>query len=80
MHSTGTWRKAPPLALFVLLVLLLSMIGVIPANAEGAPLERVPGYPKAGCYGLEVRGAAMWAGQPPHPWTSLSPGRSSMLT
>ncbi len=56
------WRKAPPLSIFVLLVLLLSMVIVVPAGAEGAPLDRIPGYPKAGCYDLEVRGTGMWSG------------------
>lgn len=62
MTQTGTWRTARPLALFVLLVMLLSLVIVVPAGAEGAPLDQAPGYPKAGCYDLEVRGAGMWAG------------------
>ncbi len=62
MTPTGIGRKAPPLSLFVLLVLLLSMFIVVPAGAEGAPLDRIPGYPRAGCYDLEVRGAGMWSG------------------
>ena len=74
MTHTGTRRTAPPLALLVLLVMLLSMIIVVPAGAEGAPLNPVPGYPKAGCFDLEVRGMGMWSGSTSAPLDITVPG------
>ncbi len=74
MTSTSIWRKAPPLSLFVLLVMLLSMVIVVPVGAEGAPLKPVPGYPIAGCYDVEVRGTGMWSGSSGTPLSISVPG------
>jgi len=53
IHLKPLWRF---LSIAMLLVLVLSVLMVGNAGAEGSPHPQVPGYPKYGCYQVVTRG------------------------
>jgi uncharacterized repeat protein (TIGR01451 family) len=71
MYLKPFWRF---LSIAMLLVLVLSVIMVGNAGAEGSPHPQVPGYPKYGCYEIVTAGVGMWSGNSLYPIKINVPG------
>ncbi len=67
-------RKVLLYILLLLALVLVPLMGVSSAGAEGAPYKPVPGYPKFGCYDMVVGGQGMWGGATPYPLSVDVPG------
>ena len=74
MSPTLHRRKASLFILILLAILILPLVVVSTAGAEGTPYKEVPGYPKYGCYAVVVGGQGMWGGASPYPMTVDVPG------
>ena len=60
--------------LILLTLLMLPLVMVSSAGAEGTPYKEVPGYPKYGCYDVIVGGQGMWGGATPYSLSADVPG------
>ena len=75
MSPTLQRRKASLFILILLAILILPLVVVSTAGAEGTPHKEVPGYdPKYGCYDVVVGGQGMWGGASPYPLSIDVPG------
>ena len=74
MSPTLRRRNAPVVILILLAILVLPLMVVSSAGAEGAPYKEVPGYPLFGCYDVAVGGQGMWGGATPYPLSVDVPG------
>ncbi len=74
MSSISQPRKILPLVLLLVLVLTMTLTASGAAFAEGAPHNRVPGYPKYGCYDVVTSGQGMWSGYTPYSLSIDVPG------
>ena len=74
MSAASLRHRLRVIALLLLIVMTLSLVLVGSAGAEGGPHPKVPGYPKSGCYALEVQGMGMWNGTSLFPFTVRVPG------
>gem|GEM_PF-1771655 len=66
MSPTSHRRRPQFFILFLLTILALSFFVSGVASANDGPYNRVPGYPKYGCYDIATSGIGMWNGASPY--------------